>query len=132
MLIGCEVPKSNEPKQPKVKTNYEIVIIDGCEYIEHDEGFMDNHVYSLTHKGIVKTLSMSIIDNCPYCHTWVPPDNPEQCAEKVYDSSSLIGWWYCTREKGHSGPHIACQHPQNIHNLSNVEIILTFKFDNHV
>lgn len=33
------------------KNNYDIVVIDGCEYIEFDCGYAQCRVYSLTHKG---------------------------------------------------------------------------------
>lgn len=34
--------------------NYNIIIIDTCEYIEFDTGIFDQRVYSLTHKGNCK------------------------------------------------------------------------------
>lgn len=58
ITTGC----SSGVKGDNVKTiqtpsgsNYKIKIIDGCEYIEYDEGFFDRRVYSLTHKGNCKS-----------------------------------------------------------------------------
>ena len=53
-LIGCERPKRE--KNVTTGKNYNIKTIDSCEYIEIDYGFVDNRVYSLTHKG-----------NCKFC-----------------------------------------------------------------
>lgn len=60
LLVGC-FPK---PPQPTVPTqsqdvkygDYTIRVIDSCEYIEFDNGVLDQRVYTLTHKG-----------NCIFC-----------------------------------------------------------------
>jgi hypothetical protein len=72
---------------------------------------------------------MSTTDNCPYCQEWNPPADPRQCAAIMYCKASPAGYWYCTREKGHPGPHIACSPGTPQHNLTNVIIILTLKFE---
>jgi hypothetical protein len=53
-LIGCESPKGENIVN--TGKDYNIKTIDSCEYIEVDYGFVDNRVYSLTHKG-----------NCKFC-----------------------------------------------------------------
>jgi hypothetical protein len=51
--LGCgESPKAET--RTGTKSNYSIVTIDGCEYIECDYGIWDQRVYSLTHKGNCK------------------------------------------------------------------------------
>ena len=54
LMMGC----SRGAEGDRVKTikvagnsNYNIKVIDGCEYIEYDDGLLDRRVYSLTHKG---------------------------------------------------------------------------------
>lgn len=53
-LVGCESPKGENTIN--TGKDYNIKTIDSCEYIEVDYGFVDNRVYSLTHKG-----------NCKFC-----------------------------------------------------------------
>ena len=48
-LLSCNYPAPNGER--KTVDNYNIVIIDGCEYIEYDKGMNEMRVYSLTHKG---------------------------------------------------------------------------------
>lgn len=56
LLSSCSQydPKRGSSKEPS--EDYRIVIIDGCEYVEVDEGgSRQNHrIYSLTHKGNCK------------------------------------------------------------------------------
>ena len=53
-FLGCESPKGENTVH--TGKDYSIKTIDSCEYIEVDYGFVDNRVYSLTHKG-----------NCKFC-----------------------------------------------------------------
>ena len=48
-LSGCENPEGSRTSGGS--KSYNVVVIDGCEYIECDYGFLDQRVYSLTHKG---------------------------------------------------------------------------------
>jgi len=48
-LFSCNYPAPNGER--KTVDNYNIVVIDGCEYIEYDKGMSEMRVYSLTHKG---------------------------------------------------------------------------------
>lgn len=53
-LIGCDEPPKEIAKTVKTHNNPQIVVIDGCEYIESDQGFGNTRIYSLTHKGNCK------------------------------------------------------------------------------
>ena len=53
LLTCCDTTPVGESKR-KTSNNYTVKIIDGCEYIEHDNGILDYRVYSLTHKGNCK------------------------------------------------------------------------------
>jgi hypothetical protein len=52
MIVSCT------PQAPGQSTtsygDYTIKVIDGCEYLEYDHGFLQDRVYSLTHKGNCK------------------------------------------------------------------------------
>lgn len=50
VFVGCGVSR---PYGSRTQTsqNYNIVVIDGCQYIEFDYGIADHRVYSLCHKG---------------------------------------------------------------------------------
>lgn len=52
-LVGCERQSSGSKK---FDNNYRIRTIDGCEYIEFENGFKsgNNYSYSITHKGNCK------------------------------------------------------------------------------
>lgn len=53
LFLGCETQSSHQ----RIETDgYTIITIDSCEYIEVNEGILDQRVYSLTHKG-----------NCKFC-----------------------------------------------------------------
>jgi len=52
IFYGC----SQSSKSKTIDGTYKIRIIDGCEYIEYDNGVFDQRVYTLTHKG-----------NCKFC-----------------------------------------------------------------
>lgn len=52
MLTGC--PKPETASREGSGKNYNIIVIEECEYIEVDLGVIDNRVYSLTHKGNCK------------------------------------------------------------------------------
>lgn len=53
-LVSCVSPEGESVET--TESNYNIKVIDGCEYIEFDSGIFDQRVYSLTHKG-----------NCKFC-----------------------------------------------------------------
>jgi len=53
-LIGCDSPKGETSTD--TGKSYTIKVIDSCEYVECDYGFVNSRVYSLTHKG-----------NCKFC-----------------------------------------------------------------
>jgi predicted small secreted protein len=53
-LSSCETPQGQSVEE--TSNNYNIKVIDSCEYIEFDSGIFDQRVYSLTHKG-----------NCKFC-----------------------------------------------------------------
>lgn len=54
LIASCE----NSPKAPYTTItplgDFNVKIIDGCEYIEYDNGVAEYRVYSLTHKGNCK------------------------------------------------------------------------------
>ncbi len=52
IFYGC----SQSSKSKTIDGTYKVKVIDGCEYIEYDNGVLDQRVYSLTHKG-----------NCKFC-----------------------------------------------------------------
>lgn len=54
-IVGCN-PKAPGDTSKESFGDFDIKVIDSCEYIEYDYGFGDQRVYSLTHKG-----------NCKYC-----------------------------------------------------------------
>jgi hypothetical protein len=57
-LFGCR-PQPKGGSIESIETKYgdfTIKVIDSCEYIEYDDGIVDQRVYSLTHKG-----------NCKFC-----------------------------------------------------------------
>lgn len=58
LLTGCMI---NEPKVVnesgfKGRGNFNIKVIDSCEYIIFDDGIFDQRVFGITHKG-----------NCKFC-----------------------------------------------------------------
>lgn len=55
-IIACDLPQTSDGIGRNSYGDYNIVVIDSCEYIEYNSGFGNNHVYSLTHKG-----------NCKFC-----------------------------------------------------------------
>jgi hypothetical protein len=54
VFSSCETPQGQSVEE--TSDNYNIKVIDSCEYIEFDSGIFDQRVYSLTHKG-----------NCKFC-----------------------------------------------------------------
>lgn len=54
-IISCS-PESSNGSVSSRDGDFNIKVIDSCEYIEYDYGIFDQRVYSLTHKG-----------NCKYC-----------------------------------------------------------------
>lgn len=54
LLIGCGESQIEDSKIVEKKQSYNVIEIDGCEYIEVDSGILDNRIYSLTHKGNCK------------------------------------------------------------------------------
>lgn len=52
-LVSCN-PETQGGNQSHKNGDFTIKIIDGCEYIEFDDGIFDQRVYSLTHKGNCK------------------------------------------------------------------------------
>lgn len=60
MLIFTSCEQQKEPakedlvKSEYVQDDYSIVTIDGCEYIEFDQGYGQYRVYSMIHKGNCK------------------------------------------------------------------------------
>lgn len=54
-LFGCSKAGATSDDVQKVtvpeNANYVIKTIDGCEYLEYDQGYSNMRVYSLTHKG---------------------------------------------------------------------------------
>lgn len=58
MIIGCHetLPEADPEVSTETNNKYETVVIDSCEYIQYDKGYLDNRVYAITHKG-----------NCKYC-----------------------------------------------------------------
>lgn len=58
LFVGCYNPDGKEIRiennNTKPNANYRIVQIDGCEYIEVEDGTLQTRVYSLTHKGNCK------------------------------------------------------------------------------
>lgn len=55
MFAACS-PSDGNGRNARKLGSFEIIIIDGCEYVEYDAGAMETRVYSLTHKG-----------NCKFC-----------------------------------------------------------------
>lgn len=53
LLTGCMNPKA-PGSTSREYGNFDIKQIDGCEYLEYDNGIWDQRVYSLTHKGNCK------------------------------------------------------------------------------
>ncbi len=52
LLYACvDRPKGDSEK---TVSNYVVKIIDGCEYLEFEDGLFEYRVYSLTHKGNCK------------------------------------------------------------------------------
>jgi hypothetical protein len=56
LLAGCDPtpPVYNDPKIPvaeATKNQINVRVIDGCEYLEYQQGQGQSAVYSLTHKG---------------------------------------------------------------------------------
>lgn len=49
-FVGCN-PQTGDGNESVKYGDYTIKVIDGCQYIEYDYGFLDQRVYSLTHKG---------------------------------------------------------------------------------
>lgn len=65
LFVSCELNPKPAGTSTKVRFgDYNIKTIDGCEYVEYDEGFGDSHVYSITHKG-----------NCKFCAQRTPKDS---------------------------------------------------------
>jgi hypothetical protein len=57
VFVGCNPqPKTEGTTATKKNGDFNIKVIDSCEYIEYDYGILDQRVYSLIHKG-----------NCKYC-----------------------------------------------------------------
>jgi hypothetical protein len=56
VLISSCSPETNSGNKKTRDGDFNIKVIDGCEYIEYDYGLFEQRVYSLTHKG-----------NCKYC-----------------------------------------------------------------
>jgi hypothetical protein len=56
LLTACNNPQPQNGSSETRNGDYTTKVIDGCEYIEYDQGIMDHRVYSLTHKG-----------NCRFC-----------------------------------------------------------------
>lgn len=56
LLSSCSQYDPNRGSNTEPAQNYRIVIIDGCEYMEVEDGVPNgnNHIYSLTHKGNCK------------------------------------------------------------------------------
>lgn len=56
LLSSCSQYDPKRGSSTKPSEDYRIVIIDGCEYVEVDEGqrYQDHRIYSLTHKGNCK------------------------------------------------------------------------------
>ena len=42
---------------------------------------------------------------CEFCDPAAMLSGAEDCDGKLMSAG---GWWFCTRPKGHSGPHVAC------------------------
>lgn len=55
-ITSCSSPQGDGKTKSRSYGDFTIKDIDSCEYIEYDQGFGDQHVYSLTHKG-----------NCKFC-----------------------------------------------------------------
>lgn len=54
-IFGSCQNNSYKPKVSRtISKNYNIIIIDTCEYIEFDTGIFYQRVYSVTHKGNCK------------------------------------------------------------------------------
>jgi len=53
IMASCDKIPQGDSRQ-KTNDNYTIVTIDGCEYLEYDQGILAQRVYSLTHKGNCK------------------------------------------------------------------------------
>ena len=49
-ICSCS-PQSKEGNEVTTDGDFNIKVIDGCQYIEYDNGIFDQRVYSLTHKG---------------------------------------------------------------------------------
>jgi hypothetical protein len=55
IFSGCN-PQPQNGSTETSNGDFVTKVIDGCEYIEYDNGIMEYRVYSLTHKG-----------NCKFC-----------------------------------------------------------------
>ena len=55
-LIVTFTSCSKDPNEPPAKmvNGFEVVEVDGCEYLEKDGGILDNRYYGITHKGDCK------------------------------------------------------------------------------
>ncbi len=56
-ITSCETKPVEGSTKTKQIGDYNVIIIDGCEYLEYRKGSGDNRVYSLTHKGNCKSNS---------------------------------------------------------------------------
>jgi hypothetical protein len=57
MLASCEYNPQPTGQTSTVKLgDYDIKVIDECEYIEYSQGMGESRVYAITHKG-----------NCKFC-----------------------------------------------------------------
>jgi hypothetical protein len=53
-LVGCSIPSGehyNLDRDTEPSYDYKVVVIDGCQYIEVNEGIGQTHTYTITHKG---------------------------------------------------------------------------------
>ena len=49
-ISGCS-PKADDEQTRSSLGSFDVITIEGCQYIEYDSGVADSRVYSLTHKG---------------------------------------------------------------------------------
>jgi hypothetical protein len=57
IITSCAYqPSTSEPQLNKQIGDFNVIVIDSCEYIEYSSGIGNGRVYSVTHKG-----------NCKHC-----------------------------------------------------------------
>lgn len=56
-VLGCHNPKSPNGDSGTIYGDFNIKVIDSCEYLEYDYGVFDQRVYTLTHKGNCKNCN---------------------------------------------------------------------------